>query len=68
MVKLKKILISLILITIVYANVPIFAEENPDEPLNEEEMVKIIEEAAVEVQDAPRINSRHAVIYDRTTR
>ncbi len=68
MIKLKKLLIFLTFITIIFANIPVFAEENPDEPLDENEMNQIIEEAAVEVQEVPRINSRHAVVYDRVTR
>lgn len=65
---LKKILISYITILILIGSTVVFAEEYVEEELSEEEFGNAVQETLAEAPKVPNINSRHAIIYDRTTR
>ena len=65
---LKRILIVCISILTLLGNTMVFAEEYVEEELKEEEFGGVVQETLAEAPKLPNINSRHAIIYDRSTR
>lgn len=74
MFKLKQIISIIIFVLFLNIQFPIFADDNFEEEVKQDEINKIISEASLSIQtanteiEAPSINSRHAIVYDRTTR
>lgn len=65
---LKKFLSIILFLNIVLLQVPVYADDNLEEEVDNYEINSFIEEVGAEVQKVPDINSRHAVVYDRRTR
>lgn len=65
---LKKTIVVMSVILLLFANSIVFAEEYIEEELNEEEFGGVVQETLAEAPKVPTINSRHAIIYDRATR
>lgn len=65
----KKVLLVLFTLTIILnLSIPIYADDELEEiNISQEEIDKIVE-TSVDVSDIPKINSRNAVVYDRTSR
>ncbi len=61
-----KILIVIIII-LLNITIPIYADDKLEEEITEKEMQEILE-TAVDIMCIPNINSRYAVIYDRSSR
>ena len=67
---MKKKIISILIIYILMINIvlSVYADdENSEKDISEKEMEEIIETAA-DLSEIPEINSRNAVVYDRTSR
>ena len=66
---MQKILILLILfILILNTSYTIYADDEIDESgISQEELQEILE-ISIDVTKIPSINSRHAIVYDRTSR
>ncbi len=65
----SKFLFTIIICTIIInLIIPVYADDEiEEEGITEKEIQEIIETSA-DVTDIPKINSRYAVIYDRTSR
>ena len=50
----------------IFTNTIVFADDNLEEELETGEINSMLE-AAVDIEKAPTINSRHAIVYDRKT-
>lgn len=66
---MKKIKLSIIWILLIsFIMIPVYANTDTEETsLTKEELDQILETAS-SLEKAPNINSRHAVVYDRTSR
>lgn len=65
---LRKILLILLFITIIFTNTFVFAIQAPDEELGQEEFEDFLSLVTADAKKEPIINSRHAVIIERSTR
>lgn len=63
---LFKIIIILIILLNVYSPL-IYADDEEEEDINETELQELIVESATTPVEGPSINSKAAIIYDRTT-
>ena len=59
----KKFIYSMLVISIIFVNFKIVIADDEDESLNQEEILEVINQ----VEDEPKINSKIAVAYDRTS-
>lgn len=65
---LKKFIFCMILIFIISISNVVFADDNIEDDINFDEIENILlETTAVETQETPNINSRHAIVYDRVS-
>ena len=58
---------TVIFTLIVSSNILVYADDELEDAVTEEEIEEILQTAA-DITDIPVINSRHAVIFDRTSR
>ena len=63
----NKIFISLILILPLLTSIVYADDELTDEILSQSKLEESIQASSNEISDAPTINSRHSVIYDRAS-
>lgn len=68
MQKLVKIVSIFLILFFIASNFLVFADDNIEEELEWSEIENEIRSASSEANEAPSINSRHAVVIDRTTR
>lgn len=64
---IKKFLSIILFLSIVFLQIPVFADDNVEEEMDSYEINGFIEEVGAELHKLPNINSRHAVVYDRTS-
>jgi D-alanyl-D-alanine carboxypeptidase (penicillin-binding protein 5/6) len=62
-----KLLISLLLIVILVCPSVVLADDDDEEDIDENELQQIVESSTLPTEE-PVINSRSAIIYDRTTK
>lgn len=65
--RVKKIFIILTLFIIIISNITIIFADDEEEEIDINELNEILE-ASVQTTEEPAINSRYAVVYDRTSR
>lgn len=65
--KVKYIIILIILFTIITNSIT-FAIESSDDNLKIDEINSLVEDVEANIKKTPIINSRHAVVYERTSR
>lgn len=68
MQKLKKVIAFIMFFIISSFHVTVFADDDFDEEFDFTQFDEFLQTVNGEVNKIPNINSRHAVIYDRTTR
>lgn len=65
--KIKKIISIIIFSIIITLQIPVFAEVE-DEEFDFNFLNEFLQDVDTEINKIPNINSRHAVLYDRSTR
>ena len=68
MQKIKKVLFIIVFVSIIILNNCVYADDEIEESDITWEEIEEIKETAADVNEIPQINSRNAVIYDRTSR
>lgn len=68
MQKIKKVLFIIVFVSIIILNNCVYADDETEESAITWEEIEEIKETAADVNEIPQINSRNAVIYDRTSR
>ena len=66
--KLMKIVYIFIAVFLITSNFTVFADDNIEEEIEWSEIDSAIKSASSEAKNMPVINSRHAVVIDRTSR
>lgn len=63
-------IISMVIIVIICINIiiPVYADDEIEEANVTQEEIEGILETTTEIEDAPTINSKNAIIYDRVSR
>ena len=66
--KIKKFLCFMIFVIIINFSSLVYADDESEEKNVTVEEIEYILETVSEIEDIPTINSRNAVVYDRTSR
>ena len=66
--KIKMFLFIVAFVIIFSINYQVYADDETEETTITWEEIEEIKEAAADIDEIPKINSRNAVIYDRTSR
>lgn len=65
---MKRIICIFLIAFIIMPSVKVFADNDVEEELNAGEIEELVKTVVADTEKMPNINSRHAVIYDRSTR
>ncbi len=60
--------LSIFLLIIIFTNTFVLAVQDPDEDLGKEEFDQFLELVTADARKEPIINSRHAIVLERSTR
>ena len=66
--KLKIKMLFIIIIVIVLGTINVYADDEDEEEIGENELQELVVEISAEPTEEPKINAKAAIIYDRTTK
>lgn len=67
--KIKKILVIFCILCITLTHcIPILADDEDENEINQEELQELVVESTAKPSEEPNLNARAAIIYDRTTK